>query len=195
MIVICPIVTVILFQGRVCAMESKRNSGFSLIELIIVIAIMAILVAVLAPQYLRYVDKARYSRDVQAIDQVYMVVQTAVADPDVAVQLKNNVVIRFVPPNDGQKQGSSYYLAGMQADSANPQLEAAIKDMLGSSSEGSSYLNIFGLSCRNYSDDPDEIPSSVKESLSSGSIQPGYPHIIVLTDGTAYEYIPSYDPN
>ena len=39
--------------------KNEKNSGFSLIELIIVIAIMAVLTAVLAPQLLRYVERAR----------------------------------------------------------------------------------------------------------------------------------------
>ena len=34
--------------------KKMDNKGFSLVELIIVIAIMVILVAVLAPQYLKY---------------------------------------------------------------------------------------------------------------------------------------------
>ena len=37
----------------------KGNAGFSLVELIIVIAIMAALVAILAPQYIKYVSKSR----------------------------------------------------------------------------------------------------------------------------------------
>ena len=41
-------------------MEKKQrtlnNKGFSLIELIVVIAIMAILVSVLAPQFMKYVE-------------------------------------------------------------------------------------------------------------------------------------------
>ena len=40
-------------------MEKKSNGGFSLVELIIVIAIMAALVAILAPQYIKYVEKSR----------------------------------------------------------------------------------------------------------------------------------------
>ncbi|MBP3475589.1 MAG: prepilin-type N-terminal cleavage/methylation domain-containing protein [Lachnospiraceae bacterium] len=43
--------------------RKMNNKGFSLVELIIVIAIMAILIVVLAPQYLRYVERSRNSTD------------------------------------------------------------------------------------------------------------------------------------
>ena len=41
----------------------KNNKGFSLVELIIVVAIMAVLIGVLAPQYIKYVEKSRKSTD------------------------------------------------------------------------------------------------------------------------------------
>ena len=44
-------------------MKKMNNKGFSLVELIIVIAIMAVLVVVLAPQFLKYVERARVSTD------------------------------------------------------------------------------------------------------------------------------------
>jgi len=40
-------------------MKRSNNKGFSLVELIVVVAIMAVLVGVLAPSYLKYVEKAR----------------------------------------------------------------------------------------------------------------------------------------
>lgn len=59
------------------------NKGFSLVELIIVIAIMAILVGVLAPQLLRYVERTRVSADTQVADSVKTAVTTAMMDPAV----------------------------------------------------------------------------------------------------------------
>ena len=44
-------------------LKAKKNQGFTLVELIIVIAIIAILTAVAAPQYVKYVDKARLAKD------------------------------------------------------------------------------------------------------------------------------------
>ena len=48
--------------------KKLNNKGFSLVELIIVIAIMAVLIGVLAPQYLKYVEKSRVSADADQID-------------------------------------------------------------------------------------------------------------------------------
>ena len=48
---------------------------------------MAILVAVLAPQYLKYVDRSRNGRDVQNVDNLYSAVQAALADPNLGGQI------------------------------------------------------------------------------------------------------------
>lgn len=64
-------------------MKKMNNKGFSLVELIIVIAIMAILVGVLAPQYLKYVEKSRRSADLDQLDSVYTACSTAASDADI----------------------------------------------------------------------------------------------------------------
>ena len=59
------------------------NEGFSLIELIVVIAIMAILVGVMAPQVMKYINKARINSDKQQADVIKTAVTTALIDDTV----------------------------------------------------------------------------------------------------------------
>ncbi|WP_455716715.1 type II secretion system protein [Anaerosporobacter sp.] len=56
------------------------NKGFSLVELIVVIAIMAILTVVIAPQFMRYIEKSRESMDKQTIESINSSIQAALAD-------------------------------------------------------------------------------------------------------------------
>ena len=60
----------------------KKNKGFSLVELIIVIAIMAILAAAIAPALIRYIDKSRRADDVAAAETVNTAVQTSMSNED-----------------------------------------------------------------------------------------------------------------
>ena len=62
--------------------NKKNNKGFSLVELIVVVAIMAVLVGVLAPAYLSYVEKSRLQKDNSAIAEVCAAIQVAVADEE-----------------------------------------------------------------------------------------------------------------
>lgn len=62
--------------------KKKNNKGFSLIELIIAIAILIILTGLLAPQFMKYIEKSRLAKDMQTLDTVYSAVQGAIADED-----------------------------------------------------------------------------------------------------------------
>lgn len=65
-------------------MKKTNNKGFSLVELIIVIAIMAVLIGVLAPQFIKYVERSRKSTDVQNASEICTVLTTYASDPMVA---------------------------------------------------------------------------------------------------------------
>lgn len=58
----------------------KNNKGFSLVELIIVIAIMAVLIGLLAPQYLRFVEKSKKSSDITNAQSLATAYNVAFAD-------------------------------------------------------------------------------------------------------------------
>lgn len=63
--------------------KRKNNKGFSLVELIVVIAIMAVLMAVLAPAMLRYVEKSRIQKDRSAVSEAAHAAELALGDDDI----------------------------------------------------------------------------------------------------------------
>lgn len=61
--------------------KKMNNKGFSLVELIIVIAIMAVLIAVLAPQYMRFIERGRAASDRDNIKAVQGALEVYYVDP------------------------------------------------------------------------------------------------------------------
>jgi type IV pilus assembly protein PilA len=58
------------------------NKGFSLVELIVVIAIMAVLVGVLAPTLIKNIEKSRESKDAQNCEQIKSAAEIALQNED-----------------------------------------------------------------------------------------------------------------
>lgn len=95
--------------------KSMNNKGFSLVELIIVIAIMAILIGVMAPNLLKYVENSRVSKDTQAVDSVHTAIVTAMLDPTV---------------DDSPTTNTYDSLADLYGDTASPKFVAAVKEIV-----------------------------------------------------------------
>lgn len=61
----------------------KNNKGFSLVELIVVVLIMAIIAVALAPQVMKWVNESRKSADASTYDSVVAAAQDALANENV----------------------------------------------------------------------------------------------------------------
>ena len=68
-------------------MKKMNNKGFSLVELIVVIAIMAVLMGVLAPTLIGNIEKSRETKDLNALDSVYQAVTHAMSVEAAAKQV------------------------------------------------------------------------------------------------------------
>lgn len=71
----------------------NNNKGFSLVELIVVIAIMAVLIGVLSPQYLRYVEKSRLQKDNSAIAEIANTIKIAMADETINAAVDDGTTV------------------------------------------------------------------------------------------------------
>lgn len=75
----------------------NNNKGFSLVELIIVIAIMAVLMTVLAPQFLRYVERSRLQSDNTTLGEIANACKVAATDEDVANAVAAGNIVITIP--------------------------------------------------------------------------------------------------
>jgi len=63
-------------------MKKMNNKGFSLVELIVVVLIMAIIAVALAPQVMKWVDNSRRSTDEDNYNEMIANAQVALTDKD-----------------------------------------------------------------------------------------------------------------
>ena len=117
--------------------RTNENKGFSLVELIVVIAIMAVMAAVLAPSLLGYVERSRAQKDDSAMGELTNSIKLALADQDVfdecLAYTNQNAKSCYVDKTDGlptEAPGKIVTKAaatqGGAAQGANKQLEQFI---------------------------------------------------------------------
>ena len=87
----------------------NKNEGFTLVELIIVVAIMGVLIALLAPAYARHVEKSRETVDIANVRSAYAEIMAEVIDEDASNIVK---VVKLKQKRDDWQAFDPVVIAG-----------------------------------------------------------------------------------
>jgi prepilin-type N-terminal cleavage/methylation domain-containing protein len=90
----------------------KSNSGFSLIELIMTIAIMAVLVSIIAPNLTRYLARSKKETDKKNIDEIHhqvmnCITQAGIDDIEVIVGEDGIITAEYIVERNAAARSNS----------------------------------------------------------------------------------------
>lgn len=105
-----------MLQNMKAKKEQKDNRGFSLVELIIVIAIMAILVGIVGTQVIPYIDKSRHAKDIQVLSGLCTDATTAYSSNAASLDPAAEYKIEIKPAAAGAAGASGVTVNGGTAD-------------------------------------------------------------------------------
>lgn len=92
----------------------KNQKGFSLVELVIVIAIMAVLIGMLAPKFFEYIEKSKESKDLQNLANVQDVIEAYVADLQIIEGNEITITVKGKDVATATIGGSAYHAGDLE---------------------------------------------------------------------------------
>lgn len=120
-------------------MKKMNNKGFSMVELIIVIAIMAILAAALAPALIKYINKSRLSTDISTGTSIASAIQTALSNESAYSDCTAQTKVEFTDTN---LAGTHFKEEVKSVIDPAKAVAKAKKDMNGSDLDGKFYFSV-----------------------------------------------------
>ncbi len=116
-------------------MKKMNNKGFSLVELIVVVLIMAIIAVALAPQVMKWVENSRLSTDCDTYDGLIANIQVALTDKQAYAEAKVSGYSAVFTINNTNTTPSGSTSTNLQAALAkvNPQWSQAKSKVSGAS--------------------------------------------------------------
>lgn len=119
------------FQKKL-ANRKKDNKGFSLVELIIVIAIMAILVGIVGTQVIPYINKSKEAKDFQIVNSYGTAATTAYSSIAEKVTAATTVTMDDTPGDPNSTDPAEILAAEIQDLTGYDTITTAFRGKMGS---------------------------------------------------------------